>query len=62
MEDKQTGQQIEDNDDFRMQARKLGNSIPQCQHCYCGRSEVNGKMHMVCCMCGNRTLVNPISF
>jgi hypothetical protein len=63
MENKETGEQIEDNDFYRMQLRKqLGNPISACQHCYCGRITINGREHMVCCMCGHRTLVNPITF
>uniref|UniRef100_A0A6M3LQU8 Uncharacterized protein n=1 Tax=viral metagenome TaxID=1070528 RepID=A0A6M3LQU8_9ZZZZ len=62
MENKETGEQTEDNDFTRMQLRKLGNPIQQCQHCYCGRIFINGKEHFVCCMCGNRTLVNIISY
>lgn len=32
------------------------------QHCYCGRINVNGQDHRICCMCGHRTLVNPITY
>ena len=61
MENKETGEQIEDNDYSRMQMRQLGKPITQCQHCYCGKITVNAQPHFVCCMCGNRTLVNHIT-
>lgn len=62
MKNKETGEQIEDNDFSRMQLRKLGSPIGQCQHCYCVRVSVNKQEHFVCCMCGHRTLVNRISY
>lgn len=33
-----------------------------CQHCYCGKGTWNGKEHIVCCICGHRSLANPISY
>lgn len=64
MENKETGGQIEDNDFLKMQLRKL-NYRPQymqCEHCYCGEITVNAREHSVCCMCGHRTLKNPITY
>ena len=35
----------------------------ECEHhCYCQRIWVNDQEHLVCCMCGHRTLVNKITF
>lgn len=34
----------------------------RCQHCYCGCGIWNGQEHLVCCICGHRTLKNPITF
>lgn len=62
MENKETGEQIEDNDFTKMQLRKLGQPIQQCQHCYCQTVFVGGQEHFSCCMCGHRTLKNPIIF
>lgn len=62
MENKETGEQIEDNDFTRMQLKKLRNGIQQCEHCYCERLWVNNQEHSKCCMCGHRTLVNKISY
>jgi len=66
MENKEAGGQIEDNDFYRLKARgyfeQLGKPITQCQHCYCSESMVNGKPHLVCCICGHRTLKNPITY
>ena len=51
-----------------LQGSLIGN-VPQtpfgvlgCQHCYCGRGSWNTKEHLVCCICGHRTLANPISY
>jgi hypothetical protein len=62
MIDKATGQQIEDNDYERMQLRRNTQPLTQCQHCFCGEILINGKKHLVCCMCGRRTLKNSITF
>ena len=61
METNDSGDHLKNNEDFNAQLRQLGTPI-QCQHCYCGRTTINGKEHLVCCMCGHRTLVNPISY
>lgn len=62
MENKETGEQIEDNDFFRMQLRKLNQPISRCQHCFCGSGFFNNQEHLICCMCGHRQLKNPITF
>lgn len=69
MEDKETGKRIEDNDDVKIQKRQMEQlrggilGIPTvCQHCYCGKITINDQPHLVCCMCGHRTLVNPIKY
>ena len=62
MENKETGGQIEDNDFFKMQLRQSEQPFPQCLHCYCGRLTVNNQDHLACCMCGHRTLKNPITY
>jgi len=62
MENKETGEPVEDNDFMRMQIKNLYQPSKVCQHCYCGRVIVNGKDHMVCCMCGNRTLKDKITY
>lgn len=31
--------------------------MPDCNHCYCGRCQVNGVEHKVCCKCGDRMAV-----
>ena len=62
MENKETGEKVEDNDFVRMQMRKLKMPTEDCQHCYCRKTTVYGKAHYVCCMCAHRTLVNPINY
>ncbi len=37
-------------------------SLGGCQHCYCGHGTWNGREHIVCCICGHRTLANPVSY
>ncbi|OQA43422.1 MAG: hypothetical protein BWY48_00489 [Parcubacteria group bacterium ADurb.Bin305] len=27
-----------------------------CKHCYCQEKNIDGKTHLVCCMCGHRKL------
>lgn len=36
--------------------------FPTCLHCYCGRGYWNGREHLVCCICGHRTLKNPVTY
>jgi rRNA maturation endonuclease Nob1 len=62
MENKETGEQIENNDYYRMEMEKIKNPFIQCQHCYCGKININNQPHRVCCMCGHRQLVNPITY
>ena len=66
MENKETGEQVEDNNFERLKRKgyfnQLGNPIQHCQHCYCGRVTVNGREHSTCCMCGHRILVNPVIY
>ena len=34
-----------------------------CEHCFCKRGLfIENQEHLVCCMCGHRRLVNPITF
>lgn len=39
----------------------LSQAFSRCQHCYCGSGIWNGREHLVCCICGHRTLKNPIT-
>lgn len=32
--------------------------ISECNHCYCMRKEIAGKIHKMCCMCGDRKLID----
>jgi len=33
--------------------------IQICEHCFCGRSQINGIWHTVCCMCATRRADTP---
>lgn len=61
MENKETGEQVEDNDFERL--KKRGYYHEQvCEHCYCKREMTSSGEHSICCMCGHRHLTNPITF
>jgi len=66
MENKETGEQVEDNDFERLKKegyfKQLGQPISLCQHCYCQTCFIGNKEHLVCCMCGHRMLKNPITY
>ncbi len=49
------------NKDYKDQCKQLGNPLQKCEHCYCESLFINSQKHIVCCMCGHRRLLNPIT-
>ena len=64
MKNKETGEQIEDNDFERIQKRMfhLRHFGTTCEHCYCKRESTSSGEHIVCCICGHKRLANPITY
>ena len=40
----------------------IGTPFARCEHCHCGKMWANNQEHRTCCMCGHRTLTNPVTF